>query len=69
MTGDQEQWQLDQSAAELYQRHFVRAVTDLWAADLVERADVAEASGFSTSPAEPASSRGMLQPEPACGDG
>ena len=42
VTGDQEQWQLDQSAAELYQRHFVRAVTDLWAADLVERADVAD---------------------------
>jgi ubiquinone/menaquinone biosynthesis C-methylase UbiE len=38
---DQEQWQLDGSAAELYQRHLVPAVTAMWAADLVDRAALA----------------------------
>ena len=33
--GEQEQWQLDGSAPELYQRYLVPAVTALWAADLV----------------------------------
>ena len=32
-----EQWQLDGSAPELYQRHLVPAVTALWAVDLVGR--------------------------------
>jgi ubiquinone/menaquinone biosynthesis C-methylase UbiE len=36
--GEQEQWQLDGSAPELYQRYLVPAVTALWAADLVDRA-------------------------------
>jgi ubiquinone/menaquinone biosynthesis C-methylase UbiE len=36
--GEQEQWQLDGSAAELYQRYLVPAVTALWAVDLVDRA-------------------------------
>jgi ubiquinone/menaquinone biosynthesis C-methylase UbiE len=35
---EQEQWQLDGSAPELYQRYLVPAVTALWAADLVDRA-------------------------------
>ncbi len=34
---DQEQWQLDSTAPELYQRYLVPAITALWAADLVER--------------------------------
>jgi ubiquinone/menaquinone biosynthesis C-methylase UbiE len=33
---DQAQWQLDDSAPELYQRYLVPAVTALWAADLVD---------------------------------
>jgi ubiquinone/menaquinone biosynthesis C-methylase UbiE len=33
-----EAWQLEGSAAELYERHLVPAITSLWAADLVERA-------------------------------
>jgi ubiquinone/menaquinone biosynthesis C-methylase UbiE len=37
-TGPQEQWQLDGSAPELYQRYLVPAVTALWAADLVDAA-------------------------------
>src|SRR3712207_3990859 len=41
-TGDvmvrHEAWQLEGSAAELYERHLVPAITSLWAADLVERA-------------------------------
>jgi ubiquinone/menaquinone biosynthesis C-methylase UbiE len=36
--GAQEQWQLDGSAPELYQRHLVPAMTALWAADLADRA-------------------------------
>jgi ubiquinone/menaquinone biosynthesis C-methylase UbiE len=36
--GDQEQWQLDGEAPELYQRYLVPAVTAIWAADLVDRA-------------------------------
>jgi ubiquinone/menaquinone biosynthesis C-methylase UbiE len=38
--GDQEQWQLDGEAPELYQRYLVPAVTATWAADLVDRAAV-----------------------------
>jgi ubiquinone/menaquinone biosynthesis C-methylase UbiE len=40
MTNDaeQEQWQLDGSAPEFYQRYLVPAVTAMWAADLVDRA-------------------------------
>ncbi|RWO41321.1 MAG: methyltransferase domain-containing protein [Mesorhizobium sp.] len=34
----QEQWQLEGSAAELYERYLVPAITTLWAADLVDRA-------------------------------
>ncbi len=34
----QEQWQLDGTAPELYQRYLVPAITAPWAADLVERA-------------------------------
>jgi len=34
----EQQWQLDGSAPELYERYIVPAVTALWAADLVERA-------------------------------
>jgi len=37
MSGD-DQWQVDGSAPELYQRYLVPAITALWAADLVERA-------------------------------
>jgi len=37
-THEQEQWQLDDTAPELYQRYLVPAVTALWAADLVDRA-------------------------------
>src|SRR5262249_48943874 len=36
--GEQERWQLEGSAPELYQRYLVPAVTTLWAADLVDRA-------------------------------
>lgn len=35
-----EHWQLHGSAAELYERHLVRAMTGMWAADLVARAGV-----------------------------
>lgn len=35
---EQEQWQLDGTAPEPYQRYLVPAITALWAADLVERA-------------------------------
>jgi ubiquinone/menaquinone biosynthesis C-methylase UbiE len=35
---DQEQWQLDGSAPELYQRYLVPAMTAMWAADLADRA-------------------------------
>jgi ubiquinone/menaquinone biosynthesis C-methylase UbiE len=38
---DQEQWQLDGTAPELYQRHLVPAVTAMWASDLADRADLA----------------------------
>ena len=37
-----EHWQLDGSAPELYQRYLVPAITSLWAADLIERADPKE---------------------------
>jgi ubiquinone/menaquinone biosynthesis C-methylase UbiE len=33
-----EHWQLDGTAPELYQRYLVPAITSLWAADLIERA-------------------------------
>jgi ubiquinone/menaquinone biosynthesis C-methylase UbiE len=36
--GEQEQWQLDGSAPELYQRYLVPAITALWAADLADQA-------------------------------
>jgi len=36
--GAQEHWQLDGSAAALYQRHLVPAVTAVWAADLADQA-------------------------------
>jgi ubiquinone/menaquinone biosynthesis C-methylase UbiE len=36
--GEQEQWQLDASAPELYQRFLVPAMTAMWAADLASRA-------------------------------
>ena len=32
-----EQWQLEGTAAELYQRYLVPLITALWAADLIER--------------------------------
>ncbi|TJW44306.1 MAG: methyltransferase domain-containing protein [Mesorhizobium sp.] len=35
---EQEQWQLEGSAAELYERYLVPAITALWTADLVDRA-------------------------------
>jgi ubiquinone/menaquinone biosynthesis C-methylase UbiE len=35
---DQEQWQLEGSAPELYQRYLVPAMTAMWAADLADRA-------------------------------
>lgn len=35
---DQEQWQLDGSAPELYQRYLVPAITAVWASDLVDQA-------------------------------
>jgi ubiquinone/menaquinone biosynthesis C-methylase UbiE len=40
---DQEQWQLDGTAPELYQRHLVPAVTAIWAADLADRAELTPA--------------------------
>jgi len=33
-----EPWQLEGTAAELYERYLLPAITALWAADLVERA-------------------------------
>jgi ubiquinone/menaquinone biosynthesis C-methylase UbiE len=36
--GEQEQWQLDGPAPELYQRYLVPAMTSMWAADLADRA-------------------------------
>ncbi len=38
---DQEQWQLEGTAPELYQRHLVPAVTAIWACDLADRATLA----------------------------
>jgi ubiquinone/menaquinone biosynthesis C-methylase UbiE len=38
VTDAQEQWQLDGSAPELYQRHLVPAMTAAWADDLADRA-------------------------------
>lgn len=35
---DDENWQLDGSAAELYERYLVPTITSVWAADLVDRA-------------------------------
>src|SRR4051794_16904673 len=35
---DQEQWQLDGSAPELYQRYLVPAITAVWASDLGDQA-------------------------------
>jgi ubiquinone/menaquinone biosynthesis C-methylase UbiE len=35
---EHEQWQLDGSAPELYERYLVPAITSLWAADLLDRA-------------------------------
>ena len=40
MRSNQEQWQLDGNAPELYQRYLVPAMTAMWAADLVDRAAV-----------------------------
>lgn len=34
----QEQWQLEGSAADLYERYLVPAITALWATDLMDRA-------------------------------
>ena len=36
---DHEHWQLDGSAPELYERYLVPAITSLWAADLLNRAE------------------------------
>ena len=36
---EQEQWQLDGSAPELYERYLVPAITSVWAADLIDRAN------------------------------
>ncbi|MCA1371579.1 class I SAM-dependent methyltransferase [Bradyrhizobium sp. BRP14] len=38
MADGEEHWQLDGSAAELYERYLVPAITSLWAADLIARA-------------------------------
>src|SRR5450755_3148355 len=38
LMGEQEQWQLDAGAPELYQRFLVPAMTAVWAADLASRA-------------------------------
>ena len=35
---DHDHWQLDGSAPELYQRYLVPAITSIWAADLIDRA-------------------------------
>ncbi|MEK1854015.1 MAG: class I SAM-dependent methyltransferase [Phyllobacterium sp.] len=35
---EQEHWQLDGSAPELYERYLVPAITSVWAADLIDRA-------------------------------
>ena len=39
---EHEHWQLDGSAPDLYQRYLVPAITSLWAADLIERANPRE---------------------------
>jgi ubiquinone/menaquinone biosynthesis C-methylase UbiE len=36
---EQEQWQLDGRAPELYERYLVPAITSVWAADLIDRAN------------------------------
>jgi ubiquinone/menaquinone biosynthesis C-methylase UbiE len=41
VTGPQEQWQVEASVPELYERHLVSAVTAMWAHDLIERVGVA----------------------------
>jgi hypothetical protein len=41
-----EAWQLERTAAELYERYLVPAITVLWAADLVNRAPLFPGSGF-----------------------
>src|SRR5512133_2312200 len=43
--GAQEQWQLDGSAPELYQRYLVAAMTAMWAADLADRAALRPGEG------------------------
>lgn len=40
MPDGEEHWQLDGSAAELYERYLVPAITSLWAADLIARAQL-----------------------------
>ena len=45
---DHHNWQLDGSAAELYQRYLVPAIMTKWAEDLVDRAQPAREKRFST---------------------
>ena len=42
---DHHHWQLDGSAAELYQRYLVPAIMTKWAEDLVDRAQPARRNG------------------------
>jgi ubiquinone/menaquinone biosynthesis C-methylase UbiE len=42
---EQEQWQLDGTAPELYQRHLVPAMTAMWADDLADRAALRPGEG------------------------
>jgi hypothetical protein len=60
---DHHNWQLDGSAAELYQRYLVPAIMTKWAEDLVDRAQPAREKWFSTSLAEP----GLLRARQAGG--
>jgi hypothetical protein len=48
---DQDQWQVQGSAPELYDRYLVPAMTAMWALDLAQRAAVRRGDRVSTRPA------------------
>jgi hypothetical protein len=57
------QWQLEGTAAELFERYLVPAITAKWAADLLDRAQPGEGERFWTSLAAPALWRAWRQSE------